>query len=143
MLLDPETGRCSHDIDEITAAVLSLELVPLGELARWLPVGGLLVTLAGALTGNDSISRDEIERLRRWCRNWTRLAPELREFYRDRATLEDERVNQALWFVLDGGTISRPAQGIVRRLFEETAGHRPVNDLFPRPREPRPPRSQR
>lgn len=139
--------RAAANSDPVALIALSLEIAPLRDLEEWPPVGGLLETFAEAASGDGSLSRRDVDRLRVWSARWGSLRPRLRAFYRnalqslsfrqqqrgDRG-FQQQAVSRALWRIFEGFELQGWERGALLRLWETYEGTPATYDIAPRGR---------
>ncbi|NRA04355.1 MAG: hypothetical protein HRU00_17340 [Myxococcales bacterium] len=130
--------------DPASLIMLSLEIAPLTEIARWEPMEKLAEALIDTLQGDGGLTRWDIDTMRRWARRWPRIRQEIRDFYVEHCN--DPIVSHCLRRLLDGGpTPSAAARGGMIHLWIETRGYAPPFPLWSsmpeRSRDPGTPRT--
>lgn len=111
--------------------VLQLELRPLLALSTC----DTVAEVVGALTADVSAGHasSALDRLRSWSARWTRVRPDVREFYERVEVHQHPAGMWGLRRILDGeGTASGPKRGELNRLWREIHGSDPAFTLIPK-----------
>lgn len=124
---------------------ISLEVAPLLDLRDWPPVGEMLEAIPGVLRGTHSMSRAQIQCVRRWAARWGAISPRLREFYAAEtaagptgAPAPPSVVESALWRILEGDgrpDLSSRQRAALGAVWVARYGCPASIDLAPRPKK--------
>lgn len=125
-------------------SVLSEHRALLFDLEAFEPVGSLSESIREVVVGTGSLSRSELDRLRRWSVRWSALSGEVRTFYRvalrefdDPVSRERRAVERAIWRLVEPVNDRRAVDSdLVRtldRLHVHLLGRSSGSDLLPLP----------
>jgi hypothetical protein len=125
-------------------SILSEHREILFDLEGFEPVGSLSESIREVLAGSGSLSRADLDRLRRWSSRWSSLSVEVRTFYRvalrefdDPDSRERRAVERAIWRLVEPSTDGRAVDSdLVRtldRLHSFLLGRSSGSDLLPLP----------
>lgn len=124
-------------------AILAQHREVLFDLEGFEPVGSLSESIRLVLAGTGSLSRSDLDRLRRWSARWSDLAFDVRRFYRsairefDVDSSERRAIDRAIWRLVEPSTDGRAVDtDLVRRLDRihlHLFGRQPGFDLLPLP----------
>jgi hypothetical protein len=104
-----------------TAAALLLQAGALVLLKGHRDVDAMIERILDAIRGGEGLDRWDLERLQRWCRRWSQVHPEVRQFYRralaSQLELEDgDAVVAGVRCLLDGVPSLPSTRGRLSRL---------------------------